>query len=87
MACPDFSFTLCPSSKGDIVDPNLKSQFNTYKLPALVKRIFAILLKPIVSVWMRLLCVVGNLQGGEISTCREGSCPSLAVLCCFMLSA
>ncbi|KFW68876.1 Vitamin D3 hydroxylase-associated protein, partial [Pygoscelis adeliae] len=38
--------------KGDIVDPNLKSQFNTYRLPVLVKRILAIILKPIVSVWM-----------------------------------
>ncbi|KFO15227.1 Vitamin D3 hydroxylase-associated protein, partial [Balearica regulorum gibbericeps] len=36
--------------KGDIVDPNLKSQFNTYRLPTLVKRILAIVLKPIVSV-------------------------------------
>ncbi|KFQ57591.1 Vitamin D3 hydroxylase-associated protein, partial [Pelecanus crispus] len=41
--------------KGDIVDPNLKSQFNTYRLPALVKRILAIILKPIVSVWTSLL--------------------------------
>uniref|UniRef100_A0A8V1AEF4 Fatty-acid amide hydrolase 1 n=1 Tax=Gallus gallus TaxID=9031 RepID=A0A8V1AEF4_CHICK len=39
---------LVDSFKGDIVDPNLKSQFNTYKLPALVKRILAIILKPIV---------------------------------------
>ncbi|KFP91812.1 Vitamin D3 hydroxylase-associated protein, partial [Apaloderma vittatum] len=36
--------------KGDIVDPNLKSQFNTYRLPTLVKRILAIILKPIVKV-------------------------------------
>ncbi|KFP81106.1 Vitamin D3 hydroxylase-associated protein, partial [Acanthisitta chloris] len=36
--------------KGDIVDPNLKSQFNTYRLPSLVKRILAIILKPIVIV-------------------------------------
>ncbi|KFQ22999.1 Vitamin D3 hydroxylase-associated protein, partial [Merops nubicus] len=42
--------------KGDIVDPNLKSQFNTYRLPTLMKRILAIILKPIVSVWMSLLC-------------------------------
>lgn len=32
------------------MDPNLKSQFNTYRLPALVKRILAIILKPIVNV-------------------------------------
>ncbi|KGL84828.1 Vitamin D3 hydroxylase-associated protein, partial [Tinamus guttatus] len=34
--------------KGDIVDPNLKSQFNTYRLPVLVKKILAVILKPIV---------------------------------------
>ncbi|OXB68545.1 hypothetical protein ASZ78_000482 [Callipepla squamata] len=39
---------LVDSFKGDIVDPNLKSQFNTYRLPAFVKRILAIILKPIV---------------------------------------
>uniref|UniRef100_A0A8D2LZ87 Fatty-acid amide hydrolase 1 n=1 Tax=Zonotrichia albicollis TaxID=44394 RepID=A0A8D2LZ87_ZONAL len=33
--------------KGDMVDPNLKSQYNTYRLPALLKRILAIILKPI----------------------------------------
>ncbi|XP_057286719.1 vitamin D3 hydroxylase-associated protein-like isoform X2 [Pezoporus wallicus] len=48
--------------KGDIVDPTLRFQFNTYRLPALVKRIFAILLKPIVSVWRSLVCAAGNLQ-------------------------
>ncbi|KFQ85460.1 Vitamin D3 hydroxylase-associated protein, partial [Phoenicopterus ruber ruber] len=57
--------------KGDIVDPNLKSQFNTYRLPGLVKRILAIILKPIVSVWSCLVCVIGNLQSGEVSVCRE----------------
>jgi len=54
--CPEYPFALCPSSKGDIVDPNLKSQFNTYKLPALVKRILAIILKPIVSMETSHLC-------------------------------
>lgn len=48
------------------MDPNLKSQFNTYRLPALVKRTLAIILKPIVSVWACLTCVIQNLQGGEV---------------------
>ncbi|KFO76936.1 Vitamin D3 hydroxylase-associated protein, partial [Cuculus canorus] len=56
--------------KGDIVDPNLKSQFNTYRLPTVVKRILAIILKPIVSMWT-LVCVKGNLQVGGVSACRE----------------
>ncbi|KFW81327.1 Vitamin D3 hydroxylase-associated protein, partial [Manacus vitellinus] len=49
--------------KGDIVDPNLKSQFNTYRLPALVKRILAFLLKPIVRRFFPLLflCVSTDL--------------------------
>uniref|UniRef100_A0A8C8B109 Fatty-acid amide hydrolase 1 n=1 Tax=Otus sunia TaxID=257818 RepID=A0A8C8B109_9STRI len=66
--------------KGDIVDPNLKSQFNTYRLPALVKRILAIILKPIVSVSSVLqeICKVG-----EISVYREVGCSFLGVLCCF----
>ncbi|RLW05968.1 hypothetical protein DV515_00004775 [Chloebia gouldiae] len=46
VTCPDF-FTLCSSSKGDILDPNLKSQYNTDRLPDLVKRILVIILKPI----------------------------------------
>ncbi|KAL9845607.1 LOW QUALITY PROTEIN: vitamin D3 hydroxylase-associated protein-like [Geothlypis trichas] len=51
--------------KGDIVDPNLKSQYNTYSLPALLKRILAIILKPIVSVTHALLgalCGVGSAK-------------------------
>lgn len=56
------------------MDPNLKSQYNTYRLPALVKRILAIILKPIVSVWMYLTCVIGGLQGGEAPLCREVNC-------------
>ncbi|KFO64515.1 Vitamin D3 hydroxylase-associated protein, partial [Corvus brachyrhynchos] len=42
--------------KGDIVDPNLKSQFNTYRLPALVKRTLAIILKHIVSRCQLAVC-------------------------------
>ncbi|KFO89351.1 Vitamin D3 hydroxylase-associated protein, partial [Buceros rhinoceros silvestris] len=46
----DGAAQLVDSIKGDMVDPNLKCQFNTYRLPVLVKRILAIILKPIVSV-------------------------------------
>ncbi|XP_030350495.1 vitamin D3 hydroxylase-associated protein-like isoform X2 [Strigops habroptila] len=49
--------------KGDIVDPALKSQFNTYRLPALVKRILAIILKPIyprIARDLSALCGVGD---------------------------
>ncbi|XP_061200886.1 vitamin D3 hydroxylase-associated protein-like isoform X3 [Neopsephotus bourkii] len=60
--------------KGDIVDPTLKSQFNTYRLPALVKRIFAVVLKPTVSVWRSLVCATGNLQ---VPKNRSGSQCSL----------
>uniref|UniRef100_A0A8B9CJZ5 Fatty-acid amide hydrolase 1 n=1 Tax=Anser brachyrhynchus TaxID=132585 RepID=A0A8B9CJZ5_9AVES len=51
--------------KGDIVDPNLKSQFNTYRLPALVKRILAIILKPIyprIARDLSALCGVGSAK-------------------------
>ncbi|KFV48710.1 Vitamin D3 hydroxylase-associated protein, partial [Tyto alba] len=56
--------------KGDIVDPNLKSQYNTYRLPALVKRILAILLKPIVSVWMSARNL-WNQHGAVADYCTE----------------
>ncbi|XP_064284842.1 vitamin D3 hydroxylase-associated protein-like [Passer domesticus] len=51
--------------KGDIVDPNLKSQYNTYRLPALVKRILAIILKPIyprIARDLGALCGVGSAK-------------------------
>nr|XP_013798994.1 PREDICTED: vitamin D3 hydroxylase-associated protein isoform X2 [Apteryx mantelli mantelli]XP_013798997.1 PREDICTED: vitamin D3 hydroxylase-associated protein isoform X5 [Apteryx mantelli mantelli] len=51
--------------KGDIVDPNLKSQFNTYRLPVLVKRILAIILKPIyprIARDLNALCGVGSAK-------------------------
>ncbi|XP_027504642.1 vitamin D3 hydroxylase-associated protein isoform X1 [Corapipo altera] len=51
--------------KGDIVDPNLKSQFNTYRLPALVKRILAFILKPIyprIARDLSALCGVGSAK-------------------------
>ncbi|XP_021260801.1 vitamin D3 hydroxylase-associated protein [Numida meleagris] len=56
---------LVDSCKGDIVDPNLKSQFNTYRLPALVKRILAIILKPIyprIARDLSALCGVGSAK-------------------------
>ncbi|XP_062437374.1 vitamin D3 hydroxylase-associated protein-like [Rhea pennata] len=51
--------------KGDIVDPNLKSQFNTYKLPVLMKRLLAIILKPIyprIARDLNALCGVGSAK-------------------------
>ncbi|XP_071292759.1 vitamin D3 hydroxylase-associated protein-like [Agelaius tricolor] len=51
--------------KGDIVDPNLKSQYNTYRLPALVKRILAFILKPIyprIARDLGALCGVGSAK-------------------------
>nr|XP_034979955.1 vitamin D3 hydroxylase-associated protein-like isoform X1 [Zootoca vivipara] len=51
--------------KGDIVDPNLKSQINCYRLPILVKRIFAFLLKPIyprIARDLNALCGVGSAK-------------------------
>uniref|UniRef100_A0A803XQV0 Fatty-acid amide hydrolase 1 n=1 Tax=Meleagris gallopavo TaxID=9103 RepID=A0A803XQV0_MELGA len=56
---------LVDSFKGDIVDPNLKSQFNTYRLPALLKRILAIILKPIyprIARDLSALCGVGSAK-------------------------
>ncbi|XP_063022109.1 vitamin D3 hydroxylase-associated protein-like isoform X3 [Melospiza melodia melodia] len=51
--------------KGDMVDPNLKSQYNTYRLPALLKRILAIILKPIyprIARDLGALCGVGSAK-------------------------
>ncbi|XP_058698432.1 vitamin D3 hydroxylase-associated protein [Poecile atricapillus] len=51
--------------KGDIVDPNLKSQYNTYRIPALVKRILAIILKPVyprIARDLSALCGVGSAK-------------------------
>ncbi|XP_043346477.1 vitamin D3 hydroxylase-associated protein-like isoform X2 [Dermochelys coriacea] len=43
----DGAANLLDKFKGDIVDPNLKSQINCYRLPTLVKRILALILKPV----------------------------------------
>ncbi|KAM6398321.1 uncharacterized protein J5M81_005595 [Pluvialis apricaria] len=51
--------------KGDIVDPNLKSQYNTYRLPALLKKILAIILKPFyprIARDLSALCGVGSAK-------------------------
>ncbi|XP_054141888.1 vitamin D3 hydroxylase-associated protein-like [Melozone crissalis] len=51
--------------KGDMVDPNLKSQYNTYRLPALLKRILAIILKaiyPRIARDLGALCGVGSAK-------------------------
>ncbi|XP_074817913.1 vitamin D3 hydroxylase-associated protein-like isoform X2 [Natator depressus] len=43
----DGAANLLDKFKGDIVDPNLKSQISSYRLPILVKRILALILKPV----------------------------------------
>ncbi|XP_048718592.2 vitamin D3 hydroxylase-associated protein isoform X2 [Caretta caretta] len=43
----DGAANLLDKFKGDIVDPNLKSQISSYRLPTLVKRILALILKPV----------------------------------------
>ncbi|NWU78230.1 FAAH1 hydrolase, partial [Onychorhynchus coronatus] len=50
---------------GDIVDPSLKSQVNSCKIPRLVKKMLALLLKPLVTIPPPLKHV------GMISTCRS----------------
>uniref|UniRef100_A0A8C3SAW0 Amidase domain-containing protein n=1 Tax=Chelydra serpentina TaxID=8475 RepID=A0A8C3SAW0_CHESE len=63
---PDCLLSPLPPSKGDIVDPNLKSQINCYRLPILVKKILALILKPVVShlyVYpLRTLIAMGDAQ-------------------------
>lgn len=38
-------------STGNIVDPSLKPQVTCYKIPRLVKKLLALILKPLVSSW------------------------------------
>uniref|UniRef100_A0A8C5F220 Fatty-acid amide hydrolase 1 n=1 Tax=Gopherus evgoodei TaxID=1825980 RepID=A0A8C5F220_9SAUR len=45
----DGAANLLDKFKGDIVDLTLKSQINCYRLPILVKKILALILKPVVS--------------------------------------
>uniref|UniRef100_A0A8C3SAP5 Fatty-acid amide hydrolase 1 n=1 Tax=Chelydra serpentina TaxID=8475 RepID=A0A8C3SAP5_CHESE len=70
----DGAANLLDKFKGDIVDPNLKSQINCYRLPILVKKILALILKPVVShlyVYpLRTLIAMGDAQA---STGWEGS--------------
>ncbi|TFK01713.1 carbonic anhydrase-like [Platysternon megacephalum] len=58
----DGAANLLDKLKGDIVDPNLKSQINCYRLPILVKRILALILKPVyprIARDLNALCGVG----------------------------
>uniref|UniRef100_A0A8C3I1U1 Fatty-acid amide hydrolase 1 n=1 Tax=Chrysemys picta bellii TaxID=8478 RepID=A0A8C3I1U1_CHRPI len=70
----DGAANLLDKFKGDIVDPTLKSQISCYRLPILVKKILALILKPVVShldVYpLRTLIAVGDAQ---TSTGWEGS--------------
>ncbi|XP_019356912.1 PREDICTED: vitamin D3 hydroxylase-associated protein-like [Gavialis gangeticus] len=61
----DGAANLLDKLKGDIVDPNLKSQVNTYRLPVVVKRIGALLLKPVyprIARDLNALCGVGSAK-------------------------
>uniref|UniRef100_A0A8C8RD60 Fatty-acid amide hydrolase 1 n=1 Tax=Pelusios castaneus TaxID=367368 RepID=A0A8C8RD60_9SAUR len=61
----DGAANLLDKMKGDIVDPNLKSQINCYRLPILVKRFMALILKPVVShldVSSSQICCSGNAE-------------------------
>lgn len=61
----DGAATLVDKFKGDIVDPNLKSQINCYSIPILLKRILAFVLKPVyprIARDLNALCGVGSAQ-------------------------
>uniref|UniRef100_A0A8D0DYT5 Fatty-acid amide hydrolase 1 n=1 Tax=Salvator merianae TaxID=96440 RepID=A0A8D0DYT5_SALMN len=61
----DGAANLLEKFKGDIVDPNLKSQINCYSLPNVVKRILAIILKPVyprIARDLNALCGVGSAK-------------------------
>ncbi|XP_066480073.1 vitamin D3 hydroxylase-associated protein-like [Tiliqua scincoides] len=61
----DGAATLVDKFKGDIVDPNLKSQVNCYSIPILLKRILAFVLKPVyprIARDLNALCGVGSAQ-------------------------
>ncbi|XP_038270258.1 vitamin D3 hydroxylase-associated protein-like isoform X1 [Dermochelys coriacea] len=61
----DGAANLLDKFKGDIVDPNLKSQINCYRLPTLVKRILALILKPVyprIARDLNALCGVGSAK-------------------------
>ncbi|XP_067423893.1 vitamin D3 hydroxylase-associated protein-like [Emydura macquarii macquarii] len=61
----DGAANLLDKFKGDIVDPNLKSQINCYRLPILVKRILALILHPVyprIARDLNALCGVGSAK-------------------------
>ncbi|XP_007070765.3 vitamin D3 hydroxylase-associated protein [Chelonia mydas] len=61
----DGAANLLDKFKGDIVDPNLKSQISSYRLPTLVKRILALILKPVyprIARDLNALCGVGSAK-------------------------
>ncbi|CAM2119130.1 unnamed protein product [Caretta caretta] len=61
----DGAANLLDKFKGDIVDPNLKSQISSYRLPTLVKRILALILKPVyprIAKDLNALCGVGSAK-------------------------
>ncbi|KAJ7332773.1 hypothetical protein JRQ81_014953 [Phrynocephalus forsythii] len=61
----DGAVTLLGKFKGDIVDPNLKSQINCYSIPIVVKRILAFILKPVyprIARDLSALCGVGSIK-------------------------
>ncbi|NXM64966.1 FAAH1 hydrolase, partial [Illadopsis cleaveri] len=56
---------------GDIVDPGLKSQVNSCKMPRLVKKLLALLLKPLVRLFTQFLLLLKLKKIAMISTCRS----------------
>ncbi|XP_007430225.1 vitamin D3 hydroxylase-associated protein-like [Python bivittatus] len=61
----DGAANLLDKFKGDIVDPNLKSQINCYSIPTVLKRILAFVLKPVyprISRDLSALCGTGSAK-------------------------
>ncbi|KAM6455744.1 vitamin D3 hydroxylase-associated protein-like isoform 2-T2 [Liasis olivaceus] len=61
----DGAANLLDKFKGDIVDPNVKSQINCYSIPTVLKRILAFILKPVyprISRDLNALCGTGSAK-------------------------
>ncbi|NWV36478.1 FAAH1 hydrolase, partial [Grantiella picta] len=56
---------------GNIVDPGLKPQVNPFKIPRLVKKLLALLLKPLVRLFTQFLLLLKLKDVAVISTCRS----------------
>ncbi|NXK61440.1 FAAH1 hydrolase, partial [Sylvietta virens] len=56
---------------GDIVDPGLKPQVNSCRIPRLVKKLLALLLKPLVRLFAQILLLLKLKGVAMISTCRS----------------